>query len=371
MILENSELIFQIAITNIDGIGPNLAKNLIAYCGSASAVFKQKKSELKKIPGIGAITANNISKFQNFNSIEKEIELLTKHQIQALYYLDKEYPQRLKQCDDCPLVLFYKGNVNLNSKHIVSVVGTRKSTFYGKQFTEELIQTLKNYDLIVLSGLASGTDTNAHKASIKNNIPTVGVLGHGLGTIYPSTNYKLAIDMCSNGGLLTEYFYHTPGSRENFPKRNRIVAGMCDALIVIESGNKGGSLITADLANQYNRDVYALPGKITDTWSNGCNRLIHKNQAAIIADIDSLIQDLNLGSNAKSKPTFVPNLFNMLDDDELKIIKFLEKEKLTIDELYYHFDFEMGQLAFILLNLELKNIISVLPGKLYSMNIAM
>ena len=369
--MDHSELIYQIAITNVDGIGPYLAKNLIAYCGSASEVFKQKKSDLIKIPGIGSMTASNIFKFQNFNPIELEIELLAKHQIQALFYLDKDYPQRLKHCDDCPLVLFYKGNTNLNSKRIISIVGTRKSTFYGKQFTEELIQSLKNYEVMVVSGLASGTDTNAHKYSLINNLPTIGVLGHGLGTIYPSFNHKLALEMCENGGLLTEYFYQTPGSKENFPKRNRIVAGMCDSLIVIESGIKGGSLITADLANQYNRDVYALPGKINDPWSNGCNRLIHKNQAAIITDIEGLIHDLNLSANTYSKPQFIPDLFNGLDENELKIMKVLENEKMTIDALFYLFDFEMGQLAFILLNLELKNIVRVLPGKLYTLNHAM
>lgn len=364
----NSELIYQIAITKIDGVGPNLAKNLIAYCGSASAVFNQKKSELKKIPGIGTVTAANISKFQNFKTIEQEIDLLNKYKIQAYFYLDKEYPQRLKHCDDCPLVLFHKGNCNLNSEKVISVVGTRKSTNYGKQFTEELIQTLKNYDVTVVSGLASGTDTNAHKSCLKFKIPTIGVLGHGLATIYPSSNYKLSEEMLDNdGGLLTEYCYHTPGTKENFPKRNRIVAGMCDALIVIESGIKGGSLITADLANQYNRDVYALPGKINDLWSTGCNRLIHKNQAAIITDIEGLIADLNLGTAGKNKPSFSPNLFNSLNEKEMEIIKHLKNDKLTIDQIYYHSNIEIGHLSFLLLNLELKNIVTVLPGKVYSL----
>lgn len=365
--MKQSELIYQIAITKVDGVGPNLAKNLIAYCGSAEAVFKQKKSELKKIPGIGTVTAANISKFQNFKTIEQEMELLQKHQIKAYFYLDKDYPQRLKHCDDCPLILFYKGNANLNAKNIISVVGTRKSTYYGKQFTEELIQTLKDYDVLVVSGLASGTDTNAHKSCVKFQIPTVGVLGHGLATIYPSSNYKLSEELLENGGLLTEYSYNTPGARENFPKRNRIVAGMSDALIVVESGLKGGSLITADLANQYNRDVFALPGKINDSWSQGCNRLVAKNQAAIISDIDSLITELNLKSNNNLKSPFKMDLFNTLTDKELEIVKFLKIDKLTIDQIYYHTNIEIGQLSLLLLNLELKNIVSVLPGKIYTL----
>ena len=364
----DSELIYQIAITKIDGIGPNLAKNLIAYCGSASAVFKQRKTELKKIPGIGSITANNISKFKEFNSIEMELKIIQEQKIKTLFYLDSDYPQRLKHCDDCPLVLFYKGHVDLNAKHIISVVGTRKSTLYGKQFLDEFIQSINQHDIIVVSGLATGTDTNAHKESLKNKLPTVGVLGHGLGTVYPSANYKLAQDMVLNGGLLSEYFFHTPGSRENFPKRNRIVAGMCDALIVVESGTKGGSLITADLANQYNRDVFALPGKINDFWSQGCNRLIHKNQAAIISNIESLIHDLNLASKAAVTSNFIPNLFNNLDENELKIMNLLNQNKLSIDDLFEQTNIEQGKLALMLLNLEFKNLISVLPGKLYVMN---
>jgi DNA processing protein len=365
--LEESELIYQIAITKVDGVGPNLAKSLIAYCGSASAVFKQKKTELKKIPGIGAVTAANISKFQNFKTIEHEIELLNKHQIKTYFYLDKDYPQRLKHCEDCPLVLFYKGNADLNAKNIISVVGTRKSTYYGKQFTEELIQTLKDYDVLVVSGLASGTDTNAHKSCVKFQIPTVGVLGHGLATIYPSSNYKLSEEMLENGGILTEYCYNTPGARENFPKRNRIVAGMCDALIVVESGMKGGSLITADLANQYNRDVFALPGKINDAWSQGCNRLVSKNQAAIISDIDGLIAELNLKSTHNIKSPFKLDLFNALTEKELDVVEILKTDKLTIDQIYYHTNIEIGQLSLLLLNLELKNIVSVLPGKIYTL----
>ncbi len=359
------------AITKIDGVGPNLAKSLIAYCGSAAEVFKQKKTELKKIPGIGSITASNISKFQNFKSIEQEIELLLKHQIKAYFYLDNEYPQRLKHCDDCPLVLFYKGNANLNSRNVISIVGTRKSTYYGKQFTDELIQTLKEYGVMVVSGLASGTDTNAHKSCLKFQIPTIGVLGHGLATIYPSTNYKLSEEMLENGGLLTEYCFNTPSSRENFPKRNRIVAGMCDALIVVESGLKGGSLITADLANQYNRDVYALPGKINDVWSQGCNRLIAKNQAAIISDIDGLIVNINLKPNNSIKSSFKMDLFNALSDKEMEIVRYLKIDKLTIDQIYYHTNIEIGQLSLLLLNLELKNIVTVLPGKLYTLYHAM
>ena len=365
--MNQTELMYQIAITKIDGVGPNLAKNLIAYCGSAAAVFKQKKSELKKIPGIGSVTAANISKFQNFKSIEQEMELLNKHQIKAYFYLDKDYPQRLKHCDDCPLVLFYKGNADLNAKNVISVVGTRKSTYYGKQFTEELIQTLKDYNVLLISGLASGTDTNAHKSCLKFNLPTVGVLGHGLATIYPCSNYKLSEEMLANGGLLTEYSYYTPGSRENFPKRNRIVAGMCDALIVVESGKKGGSLITADLANQYNRDVFALPGKINDTWSHGCNQLVYKNQAAIISDIDGLITDLNLKPNYSVKSTFKIDLFNALNEKELEIVKQLTIDNLTIDQIYYQTNIDLGQLSLLLLNLELKNIVMVLPGKLYTL----
>ncbi len=351
----------------VNGVGDLVAKNLISYCGSAQGVFTEKKSFLRKIPNIGESTANNIAKFNAFDEIETEIKLLEKHQIEPLFYLDKKYPFRLKNHDDSPILLYYKGNADLNQQRVVSIVGTRKATVYGKLFTEQLCEALKPYGVLVVSGLAAGTDTNAHKYSLKFGIPTVGVLGHGLHTMFPSDNRKIAADMLEHGGLLTEYRYQAPGIKENFPQRNRIVAGMCDALIVVESGIKGGSLITAEIANGYNKDVYALPGKITDTWSQGCNKLVQQNKAAIIDSIDELMKSMGyFETSKKNKITQLPLLQN-LSDPELKVVNYLKQGEKGIDDLHYETQIQVSQLALILLDLEFSGVINSLPGKKYAL----
>lgn len=364
--MEN-ELLYRIALTKVDGIGDSLARNLISFCGSASAVFSEKRSALKKIPGIGSITADKIWQFKDFKSAEIEISHLAKHNITALYYMDKAYPKRLKDFDDSPLLLYTKGNADLNAQRMISVVGTRKSTLYGKMFVSELIAELKDYGVSVISGLAEGTDTNAHKACLKFGLPTIGVLGHGFSTIYPGANRQLAAEMLVDGALLSEFCFYTPGSKENFPKRNRIVAAMCDALIVVESGIKGGSLITAELANQYSKDVYALPGRFNETYSMGCNQLIHGHKAAIISSIPELIRDLGYDLK-KSKPVFNTNLLNSLSTDEQAIVDLLKNGDMVIDELHFRTGISVSRLAFVLLNLEFNNLISALPGKVYRFN---
>ncbi len=361
------ELPYEIALTMIDGVGDLVAKNLISYCGGAKGVFTEKKSFLKKIPAIGEFTANSIAKFNNFDEVDKEIKLIEKHKIEPLFYLDKRYPYRLKNHDDSPILLYYKGNADLNHQRVLSIVGTRQATVYGKHFTEQLCEALKPYDVLVISGLASGTDTNAHKFSLKHGMQTVGVLGHGLQTIFPTDNRKLAIEMLEHGGLLTEYRFNAPGVKENFPQRNRIVAGMSDAVIVVESAIKGGSLITAEIANGYNQDVYALPGKITDTWSQGCNKLIQQNKAAIIDNVDELLKTLGyLDSKTKTKPAQIPLLQN-LSDPELKVVNYLRLGEKGIDDLHFETQINVSQLALILLDLEFSGVINSLPGKKYVM----
>jgi len=364
----HSELIYQIALTKISGVGDISAKNLISYCGSAEEVFKVKKTFLEKIPGIGKITAESIKHFNNFNVIEKEIKILEKHKITPLYYLNEAYPFRLKNCEDSPIMLYYKGNSNLNQQRIISIVGTRNATVYGKQFTEQLCEALSPYNVLIISGLASGTDTNAHKFCLKNSVETVGVLAHGLHTIYPAANRNLAIEMLGKGGLLTEFAYDTPGMKENFPKRNRIVAGMSDALIIIESGKKGGSLISAEIANSYNKDVYALPGRYTDTWSIGCNNLIQQNKAAIIDSIDQLIFNLGYNDTKKINKDSQLKLLENLSESELVVTNILKNGEKGIDDLHFETKINISQLAFILLDLEFKNIVYSLPGKMYGIH---
>ncbi len=367
---ESSEedLMYLISLTMVAGIGHYLAKSLLSYCGSAKAVFKEKKYLLKKIPGIGALTAENIARFNDFKDAEDEIELLKKHQIQAITCFDNHYPVKLKEIEDNPVVIYTKGSPDINRKRILSIVGTRNATSYGKSFTDDLISALKPYDVIVVSGLAAGTDTNVHKACIKMNVPTIGVLGHGFSTVYPGANRKLANEMILNGGLITEFRYHTPGNRENFPRRNRLVAGMSDAVIVVESGIRGGSMITADLANQYNRDVFALPGKISDNFSAGCNRLISINQAGIIDSISGLIRLLGYDVPINNKPLFNPDLFTSLNSSESMIVKCLSDGQKGIDQLHYMTELPMSQLSFLLLDMEFKGLIKNYPGKVYALN---
>lgn len=355
------------ALTMINGIGNHLAKLLYTHCGSAKAVFQEKLSLLKKIPGIGALTAKNIMSFNQFDFIENELKLIQKHHINTILYFDDEYPKRLKEIEDSPLVLFSKGRASLDTSRMLAVVGTRNATSYGKQFTDELIEALKPYNTTIVSGLAAGTDTNVHKACLKNNIPTIGVMGHGFSTIYPGVNRKLASDMLQDGALLTEFKYNTPGTKENFPRRNRIVAAMCDAVIVVESGSKGGSMITADLANQYNRDVFALPGKITDTYSLGCNRLISQHQAAIVDSVSGMISLLGYDSVTKPAASNNLQLLLSLNQDETQIVNVLKSGDAGIDQLYYATGLPMTKLAFLLLDLEFRGVLRNLPGKIYQL----
>ncbi|MFM6984719.1 MAG: DNA-processing protein DprA [Chitinophagaceae bacterium] len=365
--VSDNELPYLLALTMINGIGNHLAKILYTHCGSAKAVFGEKLSLLKKIPGIGTLTAKNIHSFNQFDVVENELKLIQKHHIKSILYFDDEYPKRLKEIDDSPLVLFSKGMASLDTKRMLAIVGTRNSTLYGKQFTDDLIEALKPYQTTIVSGLAAGTDTNVHKACLRNNVPTIGVLGHGFSTIYPGHNRKLASDMLHEGALLTEFKFNTPGNKENFPRRNRIVAGMCDAVIVAESGIKGGSMITADLANQYNRDVFALPGKISDTYSLGCNRLISQHQAAIVDSVSGLISLLGYDAKPKSLPSINSQLLLTLNQDETSIVNVLKKGDAGIDQLYYSTNLPMTKLAFLLLDLEFRGVLRNLPGKVYQL----
>lgn len=364
---EEKDLPFLIALTMVNGVGNYLAKSLISYCGNAGNVFKETKSGLLKIPGIGILTAENIRKFRQYDDVEKELEYIQKHKIRAISCLSRDYPRKLKEIEDNPMVIFTRGEADLNTQRLISIVGTRNSTAYGKQFTDELIAALKPFDVVIASGLAAGTDTNVHKACLKNGICTIGVLGHGFSTVYPNSNKRLAMEMEKHGMLLTEFRFMTPGNRENFPRRNRLVAGMSDAVIVVESGIRGGSLITADLANQYNRDVFALPGKLTDAYSAGCNHLIGINQAAIIDSIPGLISQLGYDNMKQKLPARTADLFSDLNKDEHTIVSFLSNGQKGIDDIHYHTGIQMGQLAFILLDLEFRGIIRNHPGKIYTL----
>ena len=363
-----NKLLYQIALTLIPNIGDVRAKALLEHFGEAEKIFKATKSNLENIEGIGTIAANSIRYFNDFKICEDEIAFIEKNKITPLFITDENYPQRLLNCYDSPTMLYYKGNADLNHSKIISVVGTRTNSDYGKTVCDKLVEDLAAENILVVSGLAFGIDTIAHKAALKNNLKTIGVLAHGLDKIYPAQNKSLAKEMLSQGGLLTDFMNGTNPDRQNFPRRNRIVAGMCDALIVIESSAKGGSLITAELANSYNKDVFAIPGRVNDSRSEGCNYLIKNNKSLLITCSDDLMHIMNW----KATPTKVKKqreLFIELTADERVIVDILQaQESIQIDQLYFKSGLSSSAVAQALLMLEMQGVVTVLPGKVFKMS---
>jgi DNA processing protein len=365
----NTDLLYQLALTQVPNIGYVQAKLLAEELGTAEAIFKEKKSLLEKIEGIGEVRANSIKKFDAFKEQEEEIKFIEKYKIKPLFLTDADYPKRLLHCYDPPTLLFYRGKANLNTSKVISIIGTRSNSDYGKMMTEKILQTLAPHQPLVISGLAYGIDAIAHKYSVKHQLPTVAVLAHGLDKIYPSQHTALAKEMIAEGGgILTEFRKETKPDRHNFPERNRIVAGMCDATIVIETGIKGGSMITANLAYSYNRDVFAVPGKITDSKSEGCNYLIQSNKAVLIRNGEDIIEQMNWEEKQK-KQTVQKQLFVDLTADEKHIAQLLqEKEQLHIDEINLQSNINSSSVAAALLMMEMNGLVKSLPGKIYKLS---
>ena len=361
----DKDLVYKIALTQIPGIGSVLAKNLVSYCSGADKVFYKSQSFLKKIPGIGDYIAQNITGFKDFSIAEKEVEFIEKKKVRPLFFLDKEYPYRLKNIPDCPILLYVRGDVNLSPEKSVAIVGTRKITEYGKQFINKLVEDLVPHNATVISGLAYGVDVHAHKQCVKNKVNTFGVVAHGLDKLYPALHTQIAKEMIIQGGaVITEFTSGTKPDRENFPKRNRIVAGLVDAVIVVESALKGGSLITAELANQYNRDVMALPGNIGNEFSQGCNYLIKHNKAHVIESADDLVKLLNW--DVKIEKQSQRRLFLELSNEEQTLMDMIRQNgEMGVDQLMANSGFNSSTLAMTLLELEMKNCITTLPGKRY------
>ena len=364
-----TDLQYQLALTQVPHIGCVHAKILADQFGSAEQIFKAKKSFLEKIEGIGEVRANSIKHFNAFKEQEEEISFIEKYKIKPLFISDEDYPKRLLHCYDPPTLLFYRGNADLNTAKIISIIGTRSNTDYGKMITEKILDELAIHQPLVVSGLAYGIDAIAHKYSVKQNLSTVAILAHGLDKIYPSQHTALAKEMiAANGGLLTEFRKETKPDKHNFPTRNRIVAGMCDATIVIETGVKGGSMITANLANNYNRDVFAVPGKTTDTKSEGCNYLIQSNKAVLIRNGEDIIEQMGWQPKEKATKTKQKQLFIQLNEEEKIIVELLQqKEAVHIDELNLNCNLNSSIIASVLLTLELQNVVKSLPGKMYAL----
>ena len=363
-----NDLLYKLALTTIPNIGAVHAKILLQHY-DVEDIFKAKRTELEKIEGIGTIRANSIKAFRDYSKAEEEIKFLEKFKICPLFITDKGYPRRLLNCYDSPTLLFYKGIAELNASKTIAVVGTRSHTDYSKKIIDKFIQELSGQNILVVSGMAFGVDAIAHKAAIRNNLPTVGVLGHGLDQIYPPDHSGLAKDLLKHGGgLLTEFRSKTKPDKHNFPTRNRIVAGMSDATVVVESGIKGGSMVTAELANGYNKDVFAFPGKITDSKSAGCNYLIKANKAMLLTDAQELIEMMGWEERKKPKVKSQKEIFIELSKDEKIIVDILkEKDAAHIDEINLRSGLSSSAVAAAILNLELQNVVSGLPGKRYQL----
>jgi DNA processing protein len=365
--MSETSLKHKIALGIIPRIGDINARKLVSHLGSVEAVFHEPYRNLVRIPGIGSGLAKYISDRSYLDIAEKEAEYITKHNIKSFFYLDEDYPFRLRQCDDSPVIFFLKGACDLNAARILSVVGTRNSTSRGKDLCEKIIGGLAagHPELVIVSGLAYGIDIISHKAALASNLQTIGVLGHGLKTIYPATHRQVADSMLKKGGLLTDFLSDSLPERNNFLKRNRIIAGLSDATLVIESGIKGGALITADIANSYNRDVFAVPGRPDDQWSAGCNSLIKTNKAALAENYND-IEDMLGWKPEKERQPEQKTLFSDLDDTEKIIYEKLKQEgELTIDNLCRSLDKPVYKLSAILLQMEFKGIIKCYPGNLY------
>lgn len=364
----SNDLKYQLAMCLIPGVGPVTAKKLIAYCGGAKEVFKEKKQALIKIPSIGKSTANSIiNNKELFKQVDQEIDFISKYKINTLYYLDSDYPARLKPLEDSPILLFTKGNCNINNKYTISIVGTRNATRYGKDITTTIIKDLADINPIVISGLAYGIDITAHKAALDNKLETGAVLGHGLDKIYPPLHRSIAEKITNSGVLITEFFSKTNPDRENFPRRNRIVAGLADAVLAVEAAEKGGALITAYYANDYNRDVFAIPGKTTNEYSKGCNHLIKTQKAHLVESAEDIKYIMNWEKHIEKKPA-QQVLFKELNDEQTVIVNILKNNQpANLNFIVTKSEMTFAQVTTILLELELCSVVKSLPGYFYSL----
>lgn len=364
--MTENDLLYTLALQHVPNVGDVIAKRLIAHCGSAQAVLKEKKARLLKIDGIGEVVLSQLYDSRHVIEAEKEITFIKENAIKVSYFEDADYPERLKHCIDGPILLFQTGNIDLNNPHVISIVGTRKITTSGIAFCEKLMEALTPYNPIIVSGFAYGTDITAHKLAIKHKLQTIGCLAHGLNQIYPKVHKKYMVDVEKNGGFFSDFWSTSKFDKTNFLKRNRIIAGLSQATVVIESAEKGGSLVTADIAHSYNRDVFAIPGRITDQLSMGCNNLIKYQKAHMMTSPLDLPYILNWQLEDNEKPVVQKQLFVELDITEKLIYNYLkENEKAQLDMIALGCYLPIFKTASILLNMELKGVVRPLPGKLF------
>lgn len=360
--MTKTELLYLMALQRVPNIGDISAKKLLSHFGSAEHIFKEKKSNLLKIDGIGLHTLKKLHSSIYLEEAEAELKFADENGIKITYFHDKNYPEHLKHCIDAPILLFQKGNIDLQRKKIISIVGARKVTVQGIAFCEKLVEDLAALNPVIVSGFAYGVDITAHKAAIKNGLQTIGCLAHGLDQMYPKTHSKYREQVEANGGFVTDFWTSSKFDRKNFLSRNRIIAGMSQATIVIESAEKGGSLVTADIANSYNRDVFAVPGRPGDQQSKGCNNLLKQQKAHVLTSAADLIYMLNW--DLEEQPPAQQTLFVELPPAEEKVFHLLKQEgKSELDQIALKTDIPTFRIASLLLNLELKGLVRPLPGK--------
>ena len=363
----DQELLSLLALQKIEGVGDIIAKKLLYHCGTAENIFKTKSTQLAAIDGIGQFLIKNLKSKSVFLEAEQELKFIKNNNIDVHFFKDDTYPDKLKHCIDGPILLFSSGIINLKNQKVISIVGTRQITSYGSEFCKKLIEDLAPLNPIIISGFAYGVDIVAHQTAMDFNLQTIGVLAHGLNQIYPKTHKKFVAKMEQHGGFLTEFWSNSSPEKENFVKRNRIVAGMSEATIVIESAEKGGSLITANMANDYNRDVFAVPGRTTDKLSQGCNNLIKTQRANLLTSAADIMYILNWQLNdSQTQKAVQKQLFIELENDEQKIYDYLLKNgKQLLDVIALENDLQVFKISSMLLNMELKGVVRPLPGKLF------
>lgn len=366
--MEEEKLLAVLRLQKSKAIGDILAKKLIVNVGDVAQIFKEKPTTLQRINGIGSHVIKHLLDSKNTFEAERELAYIKKNNIEYTYFLEDDYPKNLHNCIDSPILFFKDGNINFNNDKIISIVGTRNMSSYGRDFCIKLVEGIAEFNPIIVSGFAYGVDICAHKAAIKNNLQTIAVLAHGFEQIYPKVHKKYINQVNENGGFLTEFWSEEQPLRENFLKRNRIVAGISKATIIIESASKGGSLVTADIANSYDRDVFALPGRVTDVFSKGCNSLIKNNQAHVLTSANDIVKMLNWDLSEQAKKPIQKQLFVELNFEEQILYDYLLKNgKQLLDIIALECNIPLFQLSAILLKMELKGITKPLPGKMFEL----
>lgn len=361
--MRHEELFYLLALLSVDGVGDVTAKKLLSHCDCAESLLKTKPEKLARVEGIGTRFLSAFKDKSIFKKAEAELRFIQENQINFTIYSEPGYPERLKHCPDGPVILFQRGNIDLQNPRMISIVGTRQITSYGMDFCKNLIAGLAPLGPTIVSGFAFGVDIAAHLSAVEHQLQTIGVLAHGLNQIYPKAHRRYVSPMEQNGGFLTEFRSTAEPLPEHFVRRNRIVAGLSEATIVIESADKGGSLITANMAGDYNREVFAVPGRAGDKYSQGCNNLIKSQRAQLITGAEDLIYLLNWDLQPKAQ-TVQKQLLVVLEANEQKVYDYLKvKGKELLDIVALECQIPVSQLSGILLQMELKGVVRPLPGK--------